>query len=133
MRRLIPATCLILVLAVASFVDAAEEPAINGEMRDEIQQAMKAYIERNTLDGKYIIYDAVKGEMKRLKFKDIHKGIDRKGEFYVSCVDFVDGAGNLYDVDLLVAPKDGSMQVFQALVHAINGKKREYHIEGGSR
>ncbi len=68
--------------------------------------------------------------MKGLTFKKVHPEIEKKGDFYVSCSDFVDDRGNRYDIDFLVASKDGDYRVFQAVVHGINGQHREYNIEG---
>jgi hypothetical protein len=90
---------------------------------------MTSHITSNTYDGKYVIYDAVDGKLLKLDFKSLHKGIVKKGDFYVSCADFADNTGNLYDLDFLVGEKDGQFSVIQALVHSVNGNKRKYDVE----
>ena len=128
MRKLI----LLFVLTpffISSAVLGADDPSIQGKARTETQKSMVEHINTNTLDGKYIIYDPVSDKLRQLKFENLHKGIVKKGSFYVSCADFVDDSGNTYDLDFLVAEKNGEYIVFQALVHSINGKKRKYHLE----
>ena len=78
--------------------------------------------------GKYIIFDAVTGNLLKLDFKDLHIGIVKKGDFYISCADFVDDNENKYDIDFLVAEKNGGFTVFQSIVHSVNGEKRIYHV-----
>ena len=115
-----------LVIYAVAF--AADDPSIKGKIRTDIQEAMKKHIAKNTLGDHYVIYDAVKGELKKLSFKELHKGIVKKGDFYVSCADFTDASGKKYDLDFLVASKD-NLHVLQALVHSIDGNKRKYHLE----
>ena len=64
-----------------------------------------------------------------MDFKSLHTGIVKKGDFYVSCADFADNKGNLYDIDFLVGEKDEQFSVIQALVHSVNGNKRKYDVE----
>jgi hypothetical protein len=120
---------LLIVAAMAVPVFAGDDPSIKGETRTGVQKAMQEHIVQTTIGDRYIIYDAVAGDLKELKFEELHKGIVKKGEFYVSCADFVDAQGKKYDLDFLVAEKEGSLRVFQALVHSIDGKKRAYHLE----
>lgn len=47
-------------------------------------------IKQNSVDNKCIIYDAVAGELKKLEFDKLHRGIVKKVDFYVSCADFVE-------------------------------------------
>jgi hypothetical protein len=123
---------LLVIIIAVGFVTpaiAGDDPSIKGEKRKQIQKAMLEHVQVTTIDGKYVIFDAVVGDLKKLKFKEVHKGIVKKGDFYVSCADFVDARGTLYDVDFLVSEKDDSYRVLQALVHAVSGIKRKYHLE----
>jgi hypothetical protein len=61
--------------------------------RKLFKQAMHTHIQHNTVDGKYIIYDAVTDQLQRLVFKELHSGMWEKGDFYISCSDFTDNAG----------------------------------------
>jgi hypothetical protein len=69
----------------------------------------------------------------RLAFKELHRGIVTKGDFDVSCADFVDEAGTLYDLDFLVAPLAGRHWILRAVVHSTGGDKRAYHVEDRPR
>jgi len=91
---------------------------------------MLTHVTENTIKGQYMIYDSNKGELKRLKMTKLHNGIVRKGEFFVSCADFEDQEGKIYDLDFLVSPNGEGHRVIQTIIHAENGIKRKYHIEG---
>lgn len=126
MKRLLLGLALSALFTSAAV--AADDPSIKGQIRTDIQEAMKRHIGRNTLGDHYVIYDAIKGELKKLTFKELHKGIVKKGDFYVSCADFVDASGTKYDLDFLVSARD-DVHVLQALVNSINGEKHKYHLE----
>jgi hypothetical protein len=115
-------------VGIATTGFAGDDPSIKGQMRTGIQAAMNEHIKDNMVDGRYAIYDAEKGELKWLTLDKLHEGIVKKGDFYVSCADFVDAQGKKYDIDYLVA-KEGSYRVLEAVVHAEDGKKRKYHLE----
>ncbi len=120
---------LSIVLGFSTVSFGGDDPSITGDTRKGIQTAMKSHIDENTVNGRYIIYDAVTGALKKLKFDRVHKGIVKKADFYVSCADFIDDGGNKYDLDLLVVKKDGDFRAMDTIVHSINGKKRKYHLE----
>ncbi len=128
MRR-IPVIAFAIVLGVSTLSFGGDDPSITGDTRKGIQAAMKSHIDENTVNGRYIIYDAVTGELKKLKFDRVHKGIVKKADFYVSCADFIDEGGKKYDLDLLVVKKDGDFRAVDTIVHSIDGKKRKYHLE----
>ncbi len=90
---------------------------------------MQEHIQQNTIDNHYVLYDAVTGELKRLEFDKLHSGIVKKGDFYVSCADFVDSKGNKYNLDFLVGKTEKGLVTLEIIVHSINGKKRKYHVE----
>lgn len=122
---------LILVTFLAfgtTYALAADDPSIRGEVRSNTQKAMSDHINQNTINGKYVIYDAISGELRTLDFKELHKGIVKKGDFYVSCADFIDSKGNKFDLDFFVANKNGKFHVQQAFVHKVNGDKRKYSL-----
>jgi hypothetical protein len=119
-----------MFIGVTSFAFAGNDSSIKGQQRLEIKTAMGVHISGNSLAGKYVIFDAGNGAIKKLTLKELHQGVVKKGDYYVSCADFVDAKGKLYDLDFLVANKAGKYQVIQSLVHAIDGKKRKYHVEG---
>jgi hypothetical protein len=120
---------LILGLALSSLTVAEDDPSIKGKLRQDIQTSMKSFIRSETIDGAFYLYDPVEGKLLRLKFDKLHEGIVRKADFYVSCADFVDQNGRKVDVDLLVRDSTGKLITTQAIVHAVNDSKREYHLE----
>ncbi len=123
---------LILVLAwlVAPGALAADDPSIQGETRSGVKAAMTRFIDgQRSADGSMLHYDPVSGDLLRLKLRELHAGIVSKGHFYVSCADFVDADGREVDVDFLVVPNGSGFRVNQALVHAVDGEKRGYHVE----
>jgi len=117
----------VIWLTVPAF--AGDDPSIQGEQRAGIQQAMKHFVGEHSRDGALLHYDPVGGELRRLKLEELHSGIVKKGDFYVSCADFRDQAGTLVDVDFLVLDMGDSFHVNQAIVHAVDGEKRAYHLE----
>lgn len=122
-------TLLIAIMITTGSAWAGDDPSIKGELRQAIKEAMMHHVEATTIDGRYVIYDVVEGKLKKLKFAELHEGVVKKGDFFVSCADFVDAAGHKYDLDFLVAKKGDRLRVFQGLVHSIDGAKRAYHLE----
>ena len=120
----------LLTIGLAQMVFAGDDPSIKGQQRLDIKTAMGVHIQDNAINGKYVIFDARNGNLKKLSLKELHQGVVKKGDFYVSCADFVDAKGKLYDLDFLVAKKGDQYRVVQSLVHAVDGNKRKYHVEG---
>lgn len=108
---------------------AADDPSIKGDLRTGIGNAMNQYIESQTIDGRFYLYDAVGGQLLNLTFDGLHEGIVDKNGFYVSCADFIDQHGRKIDVDILVRPAGDTLKATQAIVHSIDGDKRQYHLE----
>ncbi len=120
---------LLLGLALSSLTRAEDAPSIEGRLRQDIQTSMKSFIRSETIDGTFYLYDPIEGKLLRLKFDKLHEGILRKAGFYVSCADFVDQNGRKVDVDMLVRDSAGKLITTQAIVHAVNDSRREYHLE----
>lgn len=108
---------------------AADDPSIKGQLRTDIRGSMRQFIKERTAHGSYLHYDPTTGELLNLKLKQVHSGIVRKGNFYVSCADFADQKGRVIDMDLLVIPAGNRLRTSQAIVHAVDGKKRAYDLE----
>lgn len=119
----------ILFFAASNMLMAADDPSITGKPRTESQKAISDHIEENMLGDNYIIYDDVSGKLMMLELKELHSGIVKKGDFYVSCADFVDAEGNKYDLDFFVAENNGDYIMYDAIVHKVNGDKRPYNLE----
>lgn len=119
----------ISILFSTPVVLAADDPSIKGDLRQSIMDSMMTYIENRLVNDTFYIYDSSQGKLLKLKYDKLHEGIVKKGEFYVSCADFYDSSGKKIDLDFLVV-KDGSeLKTIQAVVHAVDGKKRKYHLE----
>lgn len=120
---------LFLAVVLAVGAGAADDPSIQGETRSGVQSAMQQFVDGQTTGEWLLHYDPVDGKLLRLQLAELHEGIVRKGHFYVSCADFRDADGTLYDLDFLVVPEGEGFRVNQAIVHAVDGKKRKYHVE----
>ena len=114
---------------VAGSATAADDPSIQGNRRRDIQTAMNEFVDHQTVGGVMRIYDPVEGKLLELKFEELHKGIVKKGDFYVSCADFVDQDGRAIDVDFLVLRDGHALRATQGVVHSVAGVKRKYHLE----
>lgn len=120
---------LLCSFIMSGMATAGGDHSIKGQLRTDIMASMNNYIEASSVDGTFYMYDAVKGKLLRLKFEKLHKGVMKMGDFYVSCSDFTDGQGSKVDLDFLVVPgKDGQVTT-QAVIHAVEGHKRKYHLE----
>ena len=86
-------------------------------------------MKKNKINNDYVLYDPVTGKLLRMELVELHTGIVSKDDFYVSCADFRDVDGNLYDIDFMVAGSGENMSVYQALVQKDKDGKRKYHLE----
>ena len=127
--RKIAVVLIVGSLFTGTGVYAANDPSIRGEQRQNIIASMNRFIQEKTIGDTYRLYDAVGGKLLRLKFKKLHDGIVRKGDYYVSCADFVDQMGRTVDLDFLVMADGMGFKATQAVVHSVDGKKRKYHLE----
>ena len=127
MRIALLAALAALGLSAGAF--AADDPSIQGQQRAGIKAAMSQHIDAAKYRDEFVMFDAVEGGMRKLRFDNLHEGVVRKGEFFVSCADFYDGRGRLYDLDFLVVEEDGEYRVLQSLIHKIDDRKRMYHVE----
>ncbi len=128
LRRLLQGSLIIAVLASGSAL-AADDPSIKGDLRSNVNSAMNEMIQQRTVDGTFKFYDQLKNQVYDLKLVKLHDGIVKKGDYYVSCADFVDPKGNKVDMDFLVLPRNGKLVATQAIMHKVDGKKRKYHLE----
>lgn len=128
MPRFLPHVLLIgLTLGTATF--AADDPSIVDPIRGQVQASMNELIKASTVDGVIRHYDPVTDQVLDLELSSLHSGIVRKGDYYVSCADFVDQKGRKIDVDFLVLPDEDGVRAVQAIVHKVDGEKRPYHLE----
>jgi len=126
--RLLQVSGISLFLLSATAI-AADDPSIKGDIRTNVQQAMNELIQQRTVGGNFKFYDAITNKVHDLRLVKLHDGIVKKGDFYVSCADFVDAKGNTIDMDFMVISSGNTMIATQAILHKIDGKKRKYHLE----
>ena len=119
----------LIMSATLSNAYAADDPSIKGDLRENIKQSMASFIQQQTIDGEMYVYDAVDGQLLSLTLDELHSGIVKKGDFYVSCADFKDEKGRKIDVDFMVRQSAGQWVTTQALIHSVAGHKRKYHLE----
>ncbi|HEC25974.1 MAG TPA: hypothetical protein ENI67_00985 [Gammaproteobacteria bacterium] len=127
--KIITLGLLALLLLAGPVTYAADDPSIKGDLRTNIQATMDTFIKSQTIDGTLRLYDPVEDVLLKVKLKKLHPGIVKKGDFFVSCADFVDLKGRKYDLDFLVVPAGDKLITTQAIVHSVDGKKRKYHLE----
>ena len=120
----------ISIMLTSPIVFAADDSSIKGALREKIKTSMMAYIETRMVNDTFFIFDAPEGRMLNLKFDKLHEGIVKKGNFYVSCADFFDKNGKKIDLDFLVVKDGDQLKTIQAVVHAVDGNKRKYQLEG---
>lgn len=120
---------IMLLALIAGSAQAGNDASIKGDLRTNIHKAMDAFVAHQRIDGRLNLYDPVDGKLLSLGSYELHSGIVKKGDFYVSCADFQNQEGRVIDVDFLVLPNHGQLQVTQGIVHSVEGKKRKYHLE----
>ena len=65
--------CSLFVTSSVSF--GGNDPSIKGELRKTIHTSMQTFIDRNTVDGVYSIYDPFDGKLRQLTLVELHEGI----------------------------------------------------------
>ena len=129
-NQILVTVIIISIMHTSPIVFAADDPSIKGALREKIKTSMMAYIEARMVNDTFFIFDAPEGKMLNLKFDKLHEGIVKKGNFYVSCADFFDKNGKKIDLDFLVVKDGDQLKTIQAVVHAVDGNKRKYQLEG---
>ncbi|MEH6357827.1 MAG: hypothetical protein V7745_02480 [Pseudomonadales bacterium] len=119
----------VFVFSFSGLLQAGDDPSIQGNLRDNIKESMNHYIAGQTINERMYLFDALEGKLLKMELVELHEGIVKKGDFYVSCADFVDQHGNAIDVDFLVRAKLEQLITTQAIVHSVDGNKRKYHLE----
>jgi len=122
----VAAACLMIFSPLSQ---AGDDASIKGDLRSNIKASMNQYIDGQTINGSMYLFDSAQGKLLKMELVELHEGIVKKGDFYVSCADFVDQHGNAIDVDFLVRARLDQLITTQAIVHSFDGNKRKYHLE----
>ena len=121
--------CLIVSGITGSKTAAAgDDKSIQGQLRKDIQKSMEQYINKQTIDGKLYVFDAVQNKLLTLTSGVPRPGIVKDGEFYLTCADYIDQNGNKVDLDFMVKVTGKSFITTQTIVHAVGGQYRPYHL-----
>lgn len=110
---------LLMLLASPAWPQAVPE-----EKAQAVREAIGAYVKKDAeLKGSFLLQDAKNQGVHQLKFDHVHTGVERKGEAFSACVDFVDNAGKVYDVDVYVTEANQGLSVDKIILHKIDGVK----------
>ncbi len=111
------------VLGLTLPVALAETQAeISEATKAQVIEAIESYVERDSrVKEAFLLLDPRSGEPIRLSLDHVHEGVEAHEQGYVACVDFKDGAGRLYDVDIVVG-KSAPMEIAKAFLHKAEGK-----------
>jgi len=101
----------------------------------EIQDTMEDYVKgKSAATGSFEIFDHVVGKSRRLKLQRIHDRVGKTGDLFYSCADFVDlDSGQLLDLDIDVANKDGILTAADVRIHKVDGKPRYTYDDNDNR
>ncbi len=118
---------IIIFLPTSGF--AGDDPSIPTSEKRKIKTAMVNYIKGNsTVNGNFLIYDGEIGRTRHTKFDHVHKGVMKKDDGFLACVDLLDGK-TLLDVDFVVTKEGGEYKVSKVAIHKVEGKKRKGHLD----
>lgn len=127
--RKLPLLALVSVLLTIPAARAEESKAVSQPTRTRTQDSMREFLKARTVEGILWLYDPVENKIRRLEPRGLHESVEKKSGFYVSCADYVDPSGRKFDVDILVQPSRRGFVTTQAVIHAVDGKKRPYELE----
>lgn len=99
---------------------AADAPSPEGA----VKQSIAEYVQQDeALRGAFLLPDPRDGAVLRLTFDHVHDQVHtaQDGGQY-ACVDFVDVAGNVYDVDVFLMPAGQGYQPSSLVLHKVNGE-----------
>ncbi|MCA9398678.1 MAG: hypothetical protein KC618_02930 [Candidatus Omnitrophica bacterium] len=104
--------------------------------KDDIRNAMKAFVEAQTqkTGGNFEVIDPDTNKKRRLQMIRVHERVGKTGDYYYSCADFKDvDTGEMLDLDLDVADKNGQLQVADVRLHKVEGEPRFTYDENDNR
>jgi hypothetical protein len=102
----------------------AAAPALT---KDQLADAIDAYVKKESRDGWYSITDPVGGTPLRLRLENVHRErLARVSpDTYFACADFVAEDGTKYDLDFFMKGKEAAKLSFSDVsIHKRNGVER---------
>ena len=123
MKRLLFGASLALLLPFGWSVVAFGQSPISDETRRQALETIERYVKHDVeLKGGFLIVDPRSNTPLRLEFDYVHKGVKSHPDGYLTCVDFKDASGTVYDIDVVVAGSGEKMAVYDVFVHKVDGK-----------
>jgi len=95
---------------------SAVEP-LSQQHKVELQVALMEYIDANSIDGKFVHFDARTQQLVKLFPANLHPMIVPTSSIYFLCADFRDAKGYKVDVDFIATDGEDGFLVFQAMVN----------------
>ncbi|SME99374.1 hypothetical protein SAMN06265365_11494 [Tistlia consotensis] len=99
---------LLALLPPASALTLGEKAAL--------QAAMQQQVERQTIEGVYLAYDAEAQQVRGLSPVTAHPKILEMGDSFILCFDFLDATGEPVQIDYWLARKGDGFVVFHEAV-----------------
>ncbi len=124
----VPATavCILALLTACSTRPAKSDSAAEATpnvMTADIEAGIRDHIDAKTREGGGSFALTIRGADHKLTLVKIHTeylASLSSGEHF-ACVDLVDTAGDVYDVDFFMAGDPGSMVITETIPHTVNG------------
>ncbi|MGE0278082.1 MAG: hypothetical protein AB7R40_22030 [Nitrospiraceae bacterium] len=96
----------IVVLAIIGGTVAASAADDLGT-RVSLQATMRAFIDRQSIDGAFLTFDVEHGRVRSLYPKSAHPVLYETSDFYILCYDFAESGGDIVNVDFYVPRSQG--------------------------
>ncbi|MGI9381018.1 MAG: hypothetical protein ACR2OW_15340 [Methyloligellaceae bacterium] len=93
-------------------IQAKANESLNLADRTLLQATMQIDIDRLTVEGTYLAFDPIKGNLRTLYPAKNHPMIMRMGEHYILCSDFRDDKGKNVNIDFYLRRKGKSFVIF---------------------
>ena len=111
-----------MLFAVLAVVVVAPTTAFAGgelsqQNKVELQVALMDYIEANSVDGKFMHFNAADQTLMGLFPASLHPKIVPTSTVFFLCADFRDAAGSMVDVDFVATKGPDGFIVFQAMLN----------------
>ena len=89
-----------------------------------MKEAIEEYVRQDThLRDVFLLHDTRDGSILKLSFDHIHEDVHTaEDSAQYACVDFKDGEGNIYDVDVHMERKGATYRPVKLVLHKVNGE-----------
>lgn len=123
MVRHLKILAIISLLAIAGAIgSSAAADSIRPETRIALFQELESYIQRNSKNGVFSVFDDKTGMKIDTRLKNLHPFMFKKGDLYMLCADFVGDDGQHVVVDFFIPTDPGEDEVYKVFYHVV-GKR----------